>query len=481
MEGSYLVELFKTLRPDERAAFEQFAVIQLSAGKKGQLQTLALLKILLEAHPDFPPGALTKVQVYALLFPGTPPTDGKLEKLMVEANKVLRRFLLSRFYLEEVNDVRRQLDWIAVLKSRQLGDWEQQALAKLNKAQRQNASHKPDDYRDRLQSEWAVFKYETDHNRLKGDLNVPRTLQALDIYYHLMRLDLLNQYLLQQKVTNLDIPASIADAMKAPPVPERYLEASPVLHIAFKINSLLNQDPPLLADFQALAALLRSHETQIDPAVLKEFYTYLRNFCAFLINAGADTLLPLYHQLQVDNLERGYLYYDGDKISASAYLSVATGAIRCGNFDWALAFIEAHKGRVIGDNDRFDLYQLNRANCLFAVGEYARALDLLPPAFEYLDYTLIGKRLELKILYELGSELLPYKAGAFKIFITRASQKFMPPSLRRPNGDFVNLLLQIIRSRPGDPNRGERLSRRILARPHTAERDWLLEKAARLR
>lgn len=481
MEGSYLVELFKTLRPDERTAFEEFAVAQLSTGSKGQLKLLALFKILLEAHPDFPPGVLAKQRVYERLFPGMPPTDGKLDKLMVEANKVLRRFLLSRYYLEEVSDARRQLDWITVLKSRQLDYWGLQALSKLKKSQQQNAPRKQEDYHDRLLTELAVTAHESDHNRLKGDLNMPQALQTLDAYYHLMRLDLLNQYLLQQKVTNLDIPVSIADAMKAPPVQERYLADSPVLHIAFKINRLLVQDPPLLEDFQDLAALLRSHETQLDPAVLREFYTYLRNFCAFLINAGTDELLPLYHQLQVDNLKRGYLYYEGNKISASAYLSVATGAIRCVNFDWALAFIEDHKGRVIGDNERFDLYHLNRANYLFAIGRYAEALDLLPPAFEYLDYTLIGKRLELKILYEMESDLLPYKAGAFKIFITRASQKFMPASLRRPNGDFVNFLLQIIRSRPGDLQRGERLSRRIQSRPHTAERDWLLDKAARLR
>ncbi len=336
--------------------------------------------------------------------------------------------------------------------------------------------------RDRFDAEYAMFLHETDHNYLRTDLNVPIALSALDGYYHLMRLNLLNQYLLQQKVTRLDQPGLQSDvAGMAVEVPEHLLQASPLLLISFKVNGLLSQEPPPLDDFRALAELLRQHGPMLDPAVLKDFYSYLRSTCALLINAGEDNLLPFYHQLQVESLERGYLYYEGNKIPHSAYLAVTTAALRCGNFDWALGFIEAHKGRVLGENSSFDLYRLNLACYYFAIRAYQKALDHLAPTYEYLDYSLPGKRLELKILYELGSELLSYKAGAFKIFIARASRKYMPAALRKANGDFVNLLLQIIRSRPRDKARGERLCRRILARPQAAERDWLLEKAGRLR
>lgn len=475
MEGTYLLALIKTLRPEERAALERFAAAQLFPEKQPHIQALALLRILMNSGPVAP----TKNQVQQMLFPGA--AAGKLEKVMVEAGKILRRFLLSVYYHDSVSETRQQLDWAQVLKSRGLEMWQQQTLAKLTRQQRQNESGKPEDSRDRFETEYAVFQQEADHNHLRGDLNVPEALGALNRYYHLMRLNLLNQYLLQQKVTKLDLPAAEAGLLAFVPLPEQYLDDSPLLLIAYKINRLLSQDPPVLEDFRVLADLLRVHEKALDPAVLKDFYTYLRNSCALLINAGAEDLLALYHQLQVDSLARGYLYYEGNKIPPSAYLAVTTGALRCGNFAWAGDFIERHKGRVLGDNAAFDLYRLNRAHYLFAIGEYQEALDLIAPTYEYLDYTLPGKRLELKILYELGSDLLPYKAGAFKIFIARASRKFMPASLRKANGDFVNLLLQIIRSRPRDPDRGARLSRRIHARPQVAERDWLLEKAARLR
>ncbi len=476
MEGSYLLALLKTLRPEERAAFERFASAHLSSEKHRQSQTIALLKLLLAALPGRMP---SKTQVLHQLFPGSPP--GKLEKTMVDAVKVLRRFLLSARYFDSESGLRHQIEWTALLKERGLDLWQQQSLAKLSRQQRDKTSGKPEDCRDRFETEYAVFQHEADHNHLRGDLNVPQTLDALEIYYHVTRLSLLNQYLLQQKVAKLEVPVSMGGLPAHIPIAEHYLEASPLLLISYKINQLLSKEPPSVDDFQALAGLLRAHEASLDPVVVKDFYTYLRSSCALLINAGAEDLLGLYHQLQVDSLSRGYLYYEGNRIPPSAYLAVTTGALRCGNFDWARDFIEAHKGRVLGDNATSDLYRLNRAHYCFAVGEYQEALDLLVPTYEYLDYTLPGKRLELKILYETGSDLLPYKAGAFKIFVSRASRKFMSAALRKANAEFVNLLLQIIRSRPRDPDRGARLSRRIQARPQAAERDWLLEKAARLR
>lgn len=476
MEGSYLLALLKTLRPEERAAFERFAAAQLPTDKQRQAQTLALLRVLLDAMPD---RVLSKEQVQQLLFPDSAP--GRLEKTMVDAVKVLRRYLLSSRYFDFDHEVRHQIEWADLLKERGLAVWQQQALTKLVRQQREKISGKPEDCRDRFETEYAVFQHEADHNHLRGDLNVPGALDALEMYYHVMRLSLLNQYLLQQKVAKLEVPVSMSDIPAHVPIPEHYLKASPLLLISYKINHLLSQEPPVLDDFQTLAELLHQHEKTLDPAVVKDFYTYLRSSCALLINAGAEDLLELYHQLQVDSLARGYLYYEGNRIPPSAYLAVTTGALRCGNYDWARDFIEAHKGRVLGDNASFDLYRLNRAHYCFAVGEYQAALDLLAHTYEYIDYTLPAKRLELKILYEMGSDLLPYKAGAFKIFVSRASRKFMSASLRNANAEFVNLLLQIIRSRPRDPDRGARLSRRIMARPQAAERDWLLEKASRLR
>lgn len=478
MEGSYLFDLYKSLNTHERTAFAAFADANASESPKNAGKISALIGLLLQSVTSG--RRLEKRQVYEALFPGELQKEGKLEKIMAGANHLLKTFLLHRQYFSDQNELERQVDWVHLLKERGLDSWRQKSLQKLRKIQQSQALHDLGHYHLQFRIDFAAYQNEAAHNQLRGDLHVPDALQSLDLYYHVARLELVNHYLLQRKVTNLS-----ADAMRAlpaaHPIPPLYFTTSPVLLIAHKISELLRQELPPLANFQELSQLLQEHEASIAPDLLQQFYTYLRNFCAFLINAGANELLPLFHQLQRDNLARGYLYHEGGRISASAYLSVTTGALRVGNIAWAQDFVENHRGRIIGDNAGHDLYRLNKALCLFALGQFEAALDDIAPVFDFLNYTLLAKRLEVKILYELQSDLLPYKAGAFKIFITRASQRFMPDELRRPNADFINVIHQILRSRPGQAARSERLLRRMQTKPRIAERDWLMEKISQLK
>lgn len=275
------------------------------------------------------------------------------------------------------------------------------------------------------------------------------------------------------------MPEAIHLALEESDLPLRYLNESIILLITYKIFRLLRQNEPSVSAFQELIDLLNTYEFQIEPPLLKQFYTYARNFCVILINSGSVDLMPVLHYLQQDNLKRGYLYYDG-KISPSAFMSVVTVAIRVKNFDWALAFTESHRDKVIGDNDTHDLYRLNRATCLFELGQYDEALALLPDNSPFADYLLMIRGLELKIMYETNSELLPYKVDAFKMFLSRASHKFLAPSVRVFQNNFVNFLQQLMHSIPGDKVRAERLYQRIATRKFVAERDWLLKKARQL-
>jgi hypothetical protein len=482
MEGSQLLEVLKTLDEAERKALLLYAEAMISFGKKIQEDALSLLQIIMTSAPRFEAEKLQKEHIYAQIFPDTPWVSGKLEKVMVEANKLVRMFLLQKFYLKNLNAVQQQLDWAKVMAERGLVQQKQVFLQKLQ--HHPLVTHAPvsqEEAYEQFLIEMAVVHTETEHNNMKGDLNIPKALKAFDIYSHLVRLELLNNYLLQQKVINLTIPQSVELAIESVAISTEYSAQTPILQVFEKIFRLLQKDIPQIEDFTQMAELLAQNENHIAPDLLKQSFTYLRNLCTILINAGATQLLPAYHQLQRDNLERGYLYYEGNKLSASAYISVALGAIRAHNFEWAATFIEDHKGRVIGDNKTFDLYHLNKAQYLFAIGQYEAALDIIPPTFEYLNYTLIAKRLEIKALYELRSDLFQYKLGAFKVYITRASQKHLSSALRGPNSEFVNILLQIQNSKPGDPMRSRRIQQRIQQKTQAAERDWLWEKAANLK
>lgn len=82
----------------------------------------------------------------------------------------------------------------------------------------------------------------------------------------------------------------------------------------------------------------------------------------------------------------------------------------------------------------------------------------------------------MKIYYELGSDLLPYKISAFKMYLSRTSKKTISPLTWEQNSNFVNLLFQLYSSEPGNKERKRKLHERILEKNSIADREWLLEK-----
>ncbi len=479
MENTYLLELIKTLTLEEREELIRFIHSPYFNRGKQAAVLPALLTVILAALPDLAGGVLDKTAIYHLVFPGQDVVEGKLEKAMAELNKLVRTFLLVRRYFDEDNAFQQTFDLAGILRKRGLAGRYRQLIAKLEKYQSGQKRRAAPHYYRQFLLEFEIHEWQSTFNQTKGDFNLPAVIQSLDLFYFIHRLELLNRFLLQQKVARLQMTHELDLIPEENKLPRHYLHENIVLLITFKIFQLLRQPEPTIKEFQELTDLLLTHENEIEPDLLQQFYTYIRNFCVLLINAGSSDIAPMLHHLHEDNLARGYLYYEG-KLTASAYISVATAALRVKKFDWALGFVEAHRGRVIGDNETHDLYRFNRATCLFALGQFQEALNLIPDTSNYTIYLLNIRRLELKLLYETSSELLPYKIDAFKMFLSRASNKFLARSLREYQNNFVNLLQQLTHSIPGDKVRAERLIRRITSRKSVSERDWLLEKARQL-
>ncbi len=261
-----------------------------------------------------------------------------------------------------------------------------------------------------------------------------------------------------------------------------YLNESPILKINFEIFNILRKNLPEISDIQSLLDLVKVNEVGIDSESLQEFYTYLRNFTVMILaeNPEKEEIPLMLHNLYVDNLARGYLHYEG-KISPSRYGAVTYNAIQINQLEWANEFIEKYKDEIHGDNEHQDVYRFNKARYLFATGQFAECLDYLPATSPYVDYLLSGKRLELKALYELQSELFSYKLDAFKMFLSRTSQKLLSDFLIQTNHDFANFLQQLANSITGDLKRAERVYKRIEEKKQSLERDWLLEKAKALK
>lgn len=482
METTFVFELIKCLSAAERHELELFLASPYFNRGKQAGELMALLRYMLGflSRPEAPD--LGKLAVYQYIFPGMPWVEGKLDKLLVEMKKLLRTFLLNRQYFQAENEFQAELDWGKVLQRLGMEQRYQQLLDKLKTSGSDIRWKTAPHYLQQFQLEHAIHVHQSYGNRKKGDLNIPPVLHNLDLLYHLYRLEHLNYFLLQNKMTNLEISESMEIALQESPLPERYLEESSYLLIQYKIFCLLRSPNPAPAEFEELNGLLKQHAPFLEKSMLEQYYAYLRNICVLLIASGAEQFYQILHQIQQDNLERGILYLEGKqgKLSPSAALNLVDVGLVVQNYHWVAEFLESHKHRILGDNETNDFYRTNKACYLFAIGQFEEALGFIPPASSYVDYHLVARRLELRIYYELDSDLLPYKIDAFKMYLSRSSQKFLSPTLRQRNGDFVNLLYQLMTIPPGNRERAQRVLQRIEQNKGASDRKWLLEKARKL-
>jgi len=482
MEQSYLMELIRTLSHEEKSQAREFAALSFVNDGKMRGQVLPLLDVCFGHSFAESPGGLEKIKVYAILFPNQDFKEGKLEKVMVEAHKVIRSFLLSKQYLLEDNEFHQVLDFSEIVRLRGLDTRYRHLLTRLQKIQ-EGSKWKNNSYHFRqFLLEDAIHDAESLHNQVKGDLNVPKVLHSLELHYHLQRVIRLNTFLLQQKAANLAIPDIIQSILNEVSVPHYYVKESPTLQINLEICGLLRKTHPDPSDIRTLFDLLLFYENVLDTVTLRAFYTYLRSLCAWTANTFSDNeeIRLVLFDLYKDNLVRGYLHYEG-RLHPSTILAVSLTSVRVKKFDWLLDFIENHQHEIIGDNETQDYYRFNKALYFFGIGKFSECLDFIPPSFHSVDYMLHGKRLELKALYELRSDMLSYRLDAFKMFLSRTSQKLLSDAQRKIYIEFVNFLTQINNSLPGDQKRAERMIQRIQEKTQTADWRWLFDKAQALK
>ncbi len=482
MEQTQLVELIKSLQAAEKENFLQYAQPSCFPGVKIKPHVASLLRICFSQPWQDSAHKLEKKDVFSELFPGAPYLEGKLEKLMVEAHRLIRVFLLAENYFREDNAYHQAFDYAEIVRTRGFNARYRNQLLKLQKMQDAVVHQHSFFFHDQFLLEYAIHNEQSLNNQIKGDLNIPATLDALDMHHYLNQLALLNVYLLQQKIANIEVPVAMQERLQETRVPNRYLDRSPIILINHTIFTLLKKDLLELEDLQILSDQLYAHEKRIDLENLNAFFTYLRNICSLIAMQQPDRqeIYLMLFDLYKDNLERGFLHYEG-KLLSSRYLAISECATRVKEHDWALNFIETYKHEIIGENENQDIYRFNKAFYLFSVGKFEECLDYIPATSPFLNYFLAGKNIELKALYETNSDLLPYKIDAYKMYLSRTSQKQLPAARRKKNLDFVNLLFQICTSIPGDVKRAKLIIERIEEKKQAVDWHWLMAKAEALK
>ena len=478
MTNSLVHDLASSLKPDEVESFRIFLQSEFFNRDFNVVELTTLFEVMQKALVSGDLETLQKDTLYGLVFPDRPWIRNKLEKLASDLNKMLRMFLLTQRYLNPENELNQQLDWLKELRAKGLATRHQHVLDKAKKEIEIKNIESLEQYYYRQQLAQEEYEWRSLYNT-KGDMKLPELIGHVDDYYYVYRTELMNRLLLQHRHSNLEAHV-IAMIQKPWIVPEAQLNNSVILRITWSIHLLLKDENPSIEAFQDLLSYLKSQESILIPWEIKAFYTYLRSLCSIFIDHGHDAFFFVLHELQKDNLDRGYFYFE-DKIFPHSCLSITQIAIVVGAIEWGKQFVEAHKNRIFGDGEEREYYKLNLAICYFAEKEYDAALETMLLHTPFSTYHLMARRLELKCYFELRSDLLPYKIDAFSMFIRRAGQRVYSKDTEELNLNFVNALRQIHLSTDiSDPTRSQRLTKRINAKKMIAERKWLLEKAAEL-
>ncbi len=479
MLNIFILEVIDTFENSELESFKNFLGSAYFNTGPNATSLVVLFDKLAEAKRGNTLENLNKDLIFQEVFPNTPFIQGKLDKLGTELKKLLQLFLVLERYKSDALESRRELDLLAALRLRGLNKRYILELEKMKKG----IYDAPIDTLENIELQFDLafeeYQWEQHFNKVKGDLTIPNALRYLDNYYMNISIWLQNVLLLQQKVVSLP-GLSTPSIFKADNIPFDSQEASIHYNISRKIHQLLEQDVPQIAQFEELVALLQSNSEKIGKEDLAGFYSHLRNFCSFLIERGHYHLRPILHQIHIENLEKGYFYYNGE-IPPVAFLNITQTALNVKALEWANKFIENHKGKITGENETHDFYSMNKAIFLFAEKRWEDALDMIPFGSSNSFYHLLARRLELKIYYELDSDLLPYKIDAFKMFISRAGRNLFSNTLHDLHTNFINVLRQLSLSpKTRDKSRASKMIERINEKKLVADRAWLLEKAREL-
>lgn len=474
MVNMHMMEIFRNLTKEDLKELGLFLYSEFNNRSHLKNDVQRLFEILKKAHPDFEPQKIEREKVINHLYPGTAPVKGKFDKVASELNKLTREYLLWKNYQSEKGAFDKSLDWLSILRDFSLDDRYEQFYMRIEKDFFLNRTFSPRYYFDRFLFNYEKHFWLSTHNTAKNDMNLFATLESLSMLYETFRLDLLNSFLTQQLVMKLKVPEGLQIYVNNIPSPASG-QSNIILNISISIYNLLQKEVYSLEEFNEVMNTLQKDENKIDQSTLAEYYRYLRNLCTFLMDSDLrfQYLIPFLHELQKDNLQRGYLHIEG-KMLATTYLSIPRMAIMADKVQWAEEFVENYQHEIIGTTDTKEYYLTCKALCHFAKKEYSAALNSLPAVCDNAVYYLLARRLEVMCYYNLRADNILGKLEAFKMLIRRASEKFLSPYLRDQNNAFANLLIQIILTPPGDKKRASIIAERIRKKKPVAESIWLL-------
>ena len=160
-----LFELISALDPDEQKKFALFLASPYFNKGKQAAELGQLFQILLKNQYGEEGNSVDKGAIFEKLFPETPMVAGKIDKLLVELNRLIRNFLMAQRYFRPENEFRQYLDLGAALLEKGFEERYRQLLANLQELQQDTPWRNEDFFEKQFQLEFATYEYESQYNK----------------------------------------------------------------------------------------------------------------------------------------------------------------------------------------------------------------------------------------------------------------------------------------------------------------------------
>ncbi len=478
MYTSKLLELIRGLEKTELVQLRRFMDSPYFGKTKPSKEVYFLFQHVCRFFPTLDDVELSKQNTFAALFPGQTFNTGKLNRVMSDLLKIVREFVIYEFSDLKEDPTQRLLLMARFFRQRHMEKPFRRTIKKLKGIQANEIKTK-DHYLKQFLIEQEISNFDSFYNHRREDLNLPATLKSLDIFYLTNKMEYTCWLLAQNKYNiplNVNDSLLLFDRIIASFKEECVLEEIPLLQVYYLGIRMIQAEEEEETTFVNLKEILKQYADVIPLDRLKELQTLCRNYCIQQYNNGKEHYLEEAFTLYRDHLEQGYLFYEGGLLPSTIRNIVAIG-LRLKKFDWVCHFLENSKDRIVATSQAKEIYHFNLANYFFALEKYDEALDCLSDRYEDAYYLIASKRMELKIYYELQSDILESRIDAFKIYIYRISQQVLPKVQKEGNNNFIDLLKQIRSPKTLDSlKRIEKLKNKVLHKKSIAEKEWLLEK-----
>lgn len=479
MYDSQLMDVFRTFSKDDLIALKQFVRSPFLNHSSRAQRVISLFDAIVLTFPDLKAENLHREKIYQKVFPGEPLLDGRLEKVMTELLKVLRRYIVYTQSDMEEDSIHYQMTLAKYYRDKGL---ESRFLSTIDKLRKQNNAVRQQstlDLYQRFRIEEILHDYQITHFQKKGDANLIETIQRLDTFYMAERLVLTGALLTIKSHTSFDEETMMHMVRAIASLMDKGFQADhPIIRGFYLAAVIIHQNyQDCEAVFGELNILLEKHRNILPMDYQKNLGSCCRNYCTRQINSGNNEYYAILFEMIKSQLASGMLYHL-DGLAPPTLQNIVNAGLKMKAYDWVKELLETHRHRIVGSHHPEEVYHFNLSNYYFHTQKYDEALELLAASYEDVLYNMRAKCTEIKIFYEKQElNFIESKAEAFKIYILRQFPQYISENTKISYLNFVYLLKKMINPATlHKTNRQSKLLAEAQSLPNLVDRDWFAEK-----